>query len=376
LYKHAAECKLRESERRYAVTLSSIGDAVIATDEKLQVTFMNPAAEALTRWARTDAVGLSLTEVFRIINEDTRQTGDNPAAKVLRSGVVVGLANHTILVARDGRERPIDDCGAPIIDDRGEVTGTVLVFRDITQRRQTDDALRRAQAELAGVAQRTTIGELTAAIAHEVNQPLTGVISNADTSLRLLAVDPPDLEKVRTVMRQTIHDARRAADVIERLRRLFTRDSNPRETLDLNETIQEVVALKRNEIYSGGATLRLELAGDLPLVAGDRVQLQQVVVNLITNAVQAMDGVENRPREVLLRTQTVGGTQGQVTGGGAGGGLDAAKRDRIFEAFYTTKSDGMGMGLWISRSIIEKHGGRLWAASNDGPGATILFTLP
>ena len=147
LYKHAADRKLRESERRYAVTLSSIGDAVIATDENLKVTFMNPVAETLTGWLLRDAAGLPLADVFWIINEDSRQPVENPAVKVLRSGMIVGLANHSILVARDGRERPIDDCGSPIIDDQGAIIGAVLVFRDITQRRQMDSALRRAQAE-------------------------------------------------------------------------------------------------------------------------------------------------------------------------------------------------------------------------------------
>jgi len=147
LYKHAAERKLRESERRYAVTLSSIGDAVIATNKTLRITFMNPVAETLTGWSLRDAAGLPLADVFRIINEDSRQPVENPAAKVLRSGIIVGLANHSILVARDGRERPIDDCGSPIIDDQGAIIGAVLVFRDITQRRQMDSALHRAQAE-------------------------------------------------------------------------------------------------------------------------------------------------------------------------------------------------------------------------------------
>jgi PAS domain S-box-containing protein len=147
LYRHAADRKLRESERRYAVTLSSIGDAVIATDENLKVTFMNPVAETLTGWSLREAAGLPLADVFRIINEDNRQPAENPAVKVLCSGRIVGLANHSIMVARDGRERPIDDCGSPIIDDHGAITGAVLVFRDITQRRQVESALRRVQAE-------------------------------------------------------------------------------------------------------------------------------------------------------------------------------------------------------------------------------------
>jgi PAS domain S-box-containing protein len=375
LYKHAAERKLRESERRYAVTLSSIGDAVIATNKTLQITFMNPVAEALTGWSLENAVGLLLSEVFRIINEDSRETVESPAANVLRSRVVVGLANHTILLARDGREIPIDDCGSPIIGDHGEITGTVLVFRDISERRQTEAALRRANAELARVAQRTAMGELAAAIAHEVNQPLSSVITNASTALGLLAVDPPDLVEMRSTVLLTIQEAKRAADVIARLRTFFKRKSGAREILDLNNVVREVVTLTRAEIQRGGATLRLELASDIPPVTIDRVQLQQVLVNLITNAIEAMSSVEKRSRELVIGTQTDDG-EVQITVRDSGTGLSQTNTDQIFDAFYTTKKDGMGMGLWISRSILESHDGRLWASGNAGPGATFYFTLP
>jgi PAS domain S-box-containing protein len=366
----------RESERRYAMTLSSIGEAVIATDEKLLVTFMNPVAEALTGWARAEAIGRPLVEVFRIINEDNRQTIDNPASKALRSGLVAWLADHTILLARDGREIPIDDCGSPIIGDRGEITGAVLVFRDITQRRQTAAGLRRAQAELERVAQRTLVGELAATIVHQVSQPLTGIMTNARRSLLLLETDIPDFEAARSTARHIVRDAQRAADVIVRIRRLVTKKSGLNETLDLNRAIHGVIILARDEMHSGGVKLCLELASGLPEVVGDRLQLQQVVLNLITNAVQAMSSVDTRRRALLVRTETVDGAQVLVTVQDSGSGLEPTIKDRIFEAFYTTKSGGMGMGLWISRSIIENHGGRLWAASNDGPGAKFLFALP
>jgi len=377
LYKHAAERKLRESERRYAVTLSSIGDAVIATDELLRVTFMNPVAEKLTGWTQKEAIGLPLIEIFRIINEDTRQTVDNPAAKVLRSGVVVGLANHTMLVARDGRETPIDDCGSPIIDDGGEVTGTVLVFRDITDRRQFDGALRRAQAELAAVGQRTMLGELAVAIAHEVGQPVAAININCDALLRMLRADSPDLERVRAATQRASRDARRAADIFARIRDLFSRSGGPPPAaVDLNEAIEEVVALKRNEIRNVGVTLQMELSDDLPHALCDRVQLQQVIVNLITNAIQAMNGAGNTRNQLLIRTERIGDAEVQATFRDTGIGVEPSKMDQMFGAFYTTKPDGMGMGLWISRSIVEKHKGRLWATANDGPGLTIALTLP
>jgi PAS domain S-box-containing protein len=375
LYKHAAERKLRQSERRYAVTLSSIGDAVIATDELLRVTFMNRVAEKLTGWKQSEAVGQPLIDIFRIINEDTRQTVDNPAAKVLRTGVVVGLANHTMLVARDGRETPIDDCGSPIIDDGGEITGTVLVFRDITERRETDAALRQAQTELATIGQRTMLGELAAAIAHEVTQPLTGVSVNCATLLGMLKADAPDLERVRLAIQRASRDSQRAVDIFSRIRDLFSRSGgNTLAPLDLNEAIQEVVTLKRNDIRNAGVTLEMELSQDLPHPFGDRVQLQQVIVNLITNAIQAMSGVEHG--ELLIRTERTEVAEVQATFRDTGIGVEPSKMDQIFGAFYTTKPDGMGMGLWISRSIVEKHRGRLSATANEGPGLTIALTLP
>jgi PAS domain S-box-containing protein len=377
LYKHAADRKLRQSERRYAVTLSSIGDAVIATDELLLVTYMNPVAELLTGWPVSEAIGRPLIEIFRIINEDTRQTVDNPAVKVLRTGVVVGLANHTMLVARDGREFPIDDCGSPIVDDGGAITGTVLVFRDISDRRQIDAALRNAQSELATVGQRLMLGELAATIAHEVTQPMSGVSLNCDAVLRMLEADIPDLEKVRSAIQRVDRDARRAVEICARIRDLFSRaGSTALAPVDLNDAIQEVVHLKRNEIRSAGVTLRMELGDDLPRPVGDRVQLQQVIVNLITNAIQAMSGAESTHGELLIRTEKTGDAEVQALFQDTGVGIEPSKIDQIFGAFYTTKVDGMGMGLWISRSIIEKHRGRLWAIVNTGPGLTIALTLP
>jgi PAS domain S-box-containing protein len=377
LYKHAAERKLRQSERRYAVTLSSIGDAVIATDELLRVTFMNPMAEKLTGWPLREATGQLLVDIFQIINEDTRQTVDNPAAKVLRTGTVIGLANHTMLVARDGREIPIDDCGSPIVDDDGEITGTVLVFRDITDRRETDAALRRAQTELATIGQRTMLGELAAAIAHEVSQPVTGININCDALLSMLRADAPDLDRVRAATQRASRDARRAADIFARIRELFSRSNDAAlAPLDFNEAIQEVLILRRNEIRKAGVTLRMELSDDLPRPVGSRVQLQQVIVNLMTNAIQAMNEVAGGPRELLIRTERAAGGEVQATFRDTGIGVEPSKTEQMFGAFYTTKSDGMGMGLWISRSIVEKHGGRLWAAPNEGPGLTIALTLP
>jgi PAS domain S-box-containing protein len=341
------------------------------------VTFMNPVAEKLTGWTQKEAIGQPLTDTFRIINEDTRQTVENPAVKVLRSGLVIGLANHTMLVSRDGRELPIDDCGSPIIDDRGEITGTVLIFRDISDRRETEATLRRAQTELTTSGQRTMLGELAAAIAHEVGQPVAAINIDCETLLRMLRADPPDLDRVRVAIQRVSSDARRAADIFARIRDLFSTGSNTElAPIDLNEALQEIVTLRRSEIRNADVTLRIELSDDLPRPLGSRVQLQQVIVNLITNAVQAMDGVESTYRELFIRTEKVGEAEVQATFRDTGIGVEPSKIEQIFGAFYTTKADGMGMGLWISRSIVEKHRGRLWATPNDGPGLTVGLTLP
>jgi C4-dicarboxylate-specific signal transduction histidine kinase len=222
----------------------------------------------------------------------------------------------------------------------------------------------------------TTLGALTASIAHEVNQPLAGIITNASTCLRMLAADPPNIEGARETARRAIRDGNRAADVIKRLRALFANTGTVTELVDLNEATREVLALSSSELQRGGALVRADLAEELPPVTGDRVQLQQVILNLVLNASEAMSPVEDRPRQLLLRTERDDGNGVRLTVQDAGTGFDPSYQERLFDAFYTTKSDGMGIGLSVSRSIIESHHGCLWAEPNDGPGATFAFSLP
>ena len=258
-------------------------------------------------------------------------------------------------------------------DGRLEFVGAV---QDVTQRRSSEDTLARTQSELAHVARVTSLGALTASIAHEVNQPLSGIITNASTCLRMLAADPPNVDGALETTRRTIRDSNRASDVITRLRALFSKKEGTTESVDLNEAAREVIALLLNEIQRNRVILRTELAGDLPLVTGDRVQLQQVILNLVRNGSDAMCAVEDRPRQLVIRTQRDEGGCVRLTVQDHGVGLDPRASDRLFEPFYTTKGDGMGMGLSVSRSIIERHHGRLWAVPNDGPGATFSFSIP
>ena len=242
--------------------------------------------------------------------------------------------------------------------------------------RRSEASLREAQSELARVTRLTTMGEMAASIAHEVNQPLAGIVTNADASLRWLAGDSPNLAEAREAIRRIIRDGNRAGDVSKRIRALFTKTRAAKERLDINEAIGEVVVLTGSEMRRNRVILEMELAADLPPILGDRVQLQQVVLNLILNGIEAMSTVENRQRELVIRTQRgERDDEVRVAVQDSGVGLDPESREQVFDAFHSTKPDGLGLGLSISRSIVEGHGGRLWAVSNDGPGATFQFTL-
>jgi PAS domain S-box-containing protein len=252
----------------------------------------------------------------------------------------------------------------------------MALSEDITERKQAEEALSKARSELTHVTRVSSLGVLTASIAHEVNQPLSGVVTNSSTCLRMLAADPPNVEGARETVRRTIRDGNRAAEVINRLRALFSKKEISLEPVNLNEATEEVLALLLSELQRNQVILRPELADGLPFVTGDRVQLQQVILNLIRNASDAMSAVEDRPRQLLVRTEQEENGHVRLSVQDAGGGFAPESADRLFETFYTTKSQGMGIGLSVSRSIIESHHGRLWATLNNGPGATFSFSIP
>ncbi|HEY9401523.1 MAG TPA: PAS domain-containing protein [Pyrinomonadaceae bacterium] len=260
-------------------------------------------------------------------------------------------------------------------DQDGELE-YIAAIQDVTERRLSEETLGNLRSELAHVSRVATLGALTASIAHEVNQPLSGIITNASTCLRMLAADPPNVEGARETARRMIRDGHRASDVITQLRALFGKKAAATETFDLNEATREVIALSLRELRKSRVIPRLELADDLPPVAGDRVQLQQVILNLLLNALDAMSGVEDCPTPLVIRTARDEDDHVRLSVQDAGVGFDPQAADRLFQAFYTTKGDGMGIGLSVSRSIIESHQGRLWATLNDGPGATFSFSIP
>jgi signal transduction histidine kinase len=251
----------------------------------------------------------------------------------------------------------------------------IALVQDVTARRLVEEARDNARSDLAHVARVMTLGTLTASIAHELTQPLSGIVTNASTCLRMLAADPPNVEGARETTRRTIRDGNRASEVITRLRALFSKKDAATEPVNLNDAAMEVIALSLADLQKNGVVLCPELADNLPLVTGDRVQLQQVILNLVLNASDAMSGVEDRPRQLVIRTEPED-DRARLTVQDVGVGIEPDGVDKLFEPFYTTKRGGMGIGLSVSRSIIERHHGRLWATLNDGPGAAFSFSIP
>jgi PAS domain S-box-containing protein len=273
---------------------------------------------------------------------------------------------------KDGSRVPVL-AGAATFEAR-ENEGVAFVL-DLSEQKRAEEALHKTQTELAHVTRVTTLGEMTASIAHEINQPLTAVIANANASLRWLAAATPNLDEARGAVSRIVRDGNRAGEVIARIRALVQKTDTEKVRLDINQTVQEVVILMQNEAVRKGVAIRMDLAADVPPVLGDRIQLQQVILNLVMNGIEAMSAVTDRSRELLIRSRQHESDKVLVAVQDSGIGIDQQNLEKIFDAFYTTKSQGMGMGLAISRSIIENHGGRLWAVPNEGRGATFQFTL-
>jgi PAS domain S-box-containing protein len=372
------------TERQHAEEQRRRHEAILAEAERLSLTGSScwrPPSDELI-WSK---------EMFRIFAFDPHTT---PTVDMVRARIHpedLTHFNHTVECAvRDGQDFAVEprllmpDGSIKYLqvlthafrDEQGNVIEFIGAVKDVTERKQTESDLNEMRTELAHAARVATVGALTASVAHEINQPLSGIITNASTSLLMLADDPPDVDGAVESAQRTIRDANRASEVIARLRALFKKSTSASESLDLNEATREVLALSASELQRAQVTVRAELAHDLPPVKGDRVQLQQVVLNLLLNAAEAMSTIEDRTRQLLVRTERDGGDDVRLMVRDTGPGFDPQSSNRLFETFYTTKQDGMGIGLSISRSIIERHQGRLWAAPNDGPGATFAFSIP
>jgi two-component system, LuxR family, sensor kinase FixL len=363
------ERKSVEVLREQAGLLDLTHDTIFVRNMSDIITYWNRGAEERYGWTRGEAVGKVTHQLLQTIFPAPLKEIN---AELLRTDRWEGELVHT---KRDGTKVTVGSRWSLQRDDHGRPAAILETNNDITERKQAEEALRTAQAELAHVARVMTMGELAASIAHEVNQPLSGMVLNANASLRWLAGATPNLDEAREALSRIIRDGKRASDVIAKTRALLRKTDMEKERLDMNDAIREVVALAQGEVRRTGVALRAELEGDLPRVLGDRVQLQQVILNLVMNGIEAMSAVTDRSRDLLIRSRQHESDKVLVAVRDSGIGLDPESMERIFDAFYTTKSEGLGMGLAISRSIVENHGGRLWAVPNDGPGATFQFTL-
>jgi two-component system sensor kinase FixL len=276
----------------------------------------------------------------------------------------------------DGEYCWVLDHGVPRSEPNGEFLGYIGCAIDITERKRGELEVVQQRAELAHIARVSTMGELAASLAHELNQPLTAILSNAQAAQRFLAVKPPDFEEVHDILKDIVQDNSRAGEVIRRMRALVKKEELEFAHLDLGNVVSDVVLLTHSDAILHNIRVLLQFDSNLPRVRGDRVQLQQVLLNLILNA---FDAVKNSPvaeRSVELQAEVNRMNMLKVAVCDCGTGLNGDQFDKVFQPFYTTKRDGLGMGLSISRSIVEAHGGRLWAENNGGPGATFYFTLP
>ena len=367
LKNQSANTTLRERARLLDLT----HDTIFVRDMNDVITYWNRGAEELYGWSREEAVG-------KVTHQLLKTVFPAPLRKImedlLRTGRWEGELVHT---KRDGSRVTVSSRWSVEHDDRGRPVAIMETNNDISERIQASQALRRAQAELAHINRVMTLGELTASIAHEVNQPLTGVVTNGSACLRLLDLDPPDLAEVRSAVDSIIGDGMRASNVVQRLRALTKKTDLHMVPLNVNEVIAEVADLLQREVSDHAASLQLELASVSPPVMGDRVQLQQVIINLVVNGMEAMASIIDRPRVLVIRSRLHEGDQMLVEVQDCGTGIDPAVLDRLFSAFFTTKPHGMGMGLSICRSIVQTHGGKIWASRNAvGPGTTFQFTLP
>jgi PAS domain S-box-containing protein len=286
----------------------------------------------------------------------------------------------------------------PIMSGSGEAAGIIALYRrqrakptpqeqSLTDRfakiagiainrTRADEALNQSRLELTHVARAATLSTMTASITHEVSQPISGILTNANTCARMLSADPPNLAGAAETVRRMVRDANRASEIIKRLRAMFAKKAPTMEMLDLNDATREVISISSAELRRSRAVLETDFAEPLPAIRGDRVQLQQVILNLLLNAAEALAGIEDRPRTLLVQTQLYDHDSVKLLVRDSGVGLDPRDIEKLFEAFYTTKAHGLGIGLAISRSIIESHNGRLWAMANEGPGATFGFCIP
>jgi PAS domain S-box-containing protein len=359
-----------QATRLLAAIVESSHDAIVSKSLNGVITSWNKGAERLFGYAAEEAVGQNITLIIPPERRDEERT----IVEQLTRGERIDHF-ETVRMRKDGSLLDVSLTISPMKDASGRVVGASKLARDITERKCAEEALRQAQTDLAHASRLTTMGEFTASLAHEVKQPIAAAVTDANTCVRWITRDEPDLKEAREAAWRIVKDAERAAEIINRVRLLFKKGTPQRELLDVNEVAREMIVLLGDEASRHSISVRTELAEDLPHVIGDRVQLQQVLMNLIVNGVDAMHDVD-APRELIIKSQPAENNELLLSVSDTGVGLPRHQADQIFNAFFTTKTHGTGMGLRISRSIIESHGGRLWAADNSPRGASFCFTLP
>ncbi|HWC17931.1 MAG TPA: PAS domain S-box protein, partial [Terriglobales bacterium] len=360
-------------EQRYRVMVEAASDAVVCIDENGAILLANPATTRIFGYEPAELVGKPLAV---LMPESLRKAHNHGFTRYLTTCQrhINWQGTELTGLRKDGQEFPVEiSFGEVMADGHRLFTGFI---RDISERKQTEKlraSLQTTQLELARVARLTTMGELAASIAHEVNQPLTAITNNGSACLRLLANGTLDPEVLKRVLQEIVADATRASAVIARIRAFIKKTPTEMSELDINDVIHEVLALASHELQKNQVSVDCQLTGKLPRVKADRVQLQQVLLNLVMNGVEAMTGAQRRALSLQSRIDESGNVLVAVCDSGIGLGSET---DSLFMPFFTTKPDGMGMGLPISRSIIENHGGQLWGSANSPHGAVFSFTLP
>jgi PAS domain S-box-containing protein len=362
--------KRKQAEYLAGHVFETAPDAIYIVDRDYRYRRVNPVFARRWRLPAEEIVGMRMADL----------AGQEPFEETYKPNLDRCFAGEEVSFGgwfpTPGGRRYLAATYSPLRPDSERVLAALAVTRDLTDRVRESEALQEARAELAHVTRVMTLGELAASIAHEVNQPLAAIVADANASLNWLAASPPDLGSVREALDAIVKDGHRASEVIQRIRQLATKTSPQKARLDMNDVVRDIVPLIGTEMRSHEVSVRIDLAPALPPVLADRVQLQQVLINLVMNGIEAMASIEGRSRELVIRSQPGDDDHVVVAVQDAGVGFDAQKTDQLFSAFYTTKPDGMGMGLSISQSIIEAHGGRLWATPNPDHGATFHFALP
>jgi len=372
-YRKKSEAALKESEERFHQVAGIAGEFIWEVDVKGLYTYASPSVELILGYTPEELVGKkhfydlfepSMREAMKVaafqVFADRQTFRDFPNPNISKSGKIVHLENS----------------GSPVLDPAGNLVGYRGTDTDVTRRKQSDEVIEQQRTQLAHFSRVNMLGELAGSLAHELNQPLTAILSNAQAAQRFLAHDQADINEVRDILADIVAEDKRAGEVIRRLRGLLKKGEVQRQPLNINEVVHEILKLVRSDLVNQGITAQTELAPDPPVIHGDLVQIQQVLLNLVMNACDAMIDVAPHGRRLTICTSLAGDGSVHLSVADCGTGIAPEKLEHVFAPFYTTKSQGMGLGLAVCRTIITAHGGNLWAANNPGRGATFHFTLP